>query len=539
MKHMMRYVYRLMVCFLCGGPLVTAAQTPAVALSEPFPEPSADGWDKLVLLPNGNTCYLHLDKNVGISVALYNEKRELVVSDKINGKQWDSNDLNDTEIDGVYEINGQVVIFLQQLVKFRPNLFRIVIDGNTGRWVQEDRIGELPTVLHREAVALENLASHDFYVAKDPYSGYYAVASFAGGELSRKENAAERVRVMHFSPAHELVSQAYYTLPDSAYTYFSFLDMAVEGKNSVYMCTVGFNTKRSEGAPQSQVLVSALKAGRQTFINQPLDYTANFGAAYASLQWTPAAKYLQLFLAAATAPRSKPGERGLFMNLLDPATCSVQLQNPLNPALTAGNLQPQLLSVSGDGSTLLQFEQMQQFNQAQGKNIYNLMHTNLNDIRICSINAQGEADSGYVISKMQVANGAFRPLYLQRKNRGTWVFRNRIAALNTTPYLSFDLVHTSHGDYTLFNDYIQHLDRGGTFEGRKPLRYLVEANTVCYHYNKGVGERLFLFGTPMTDKAYYCMLGASDRSTAGNHYATILITRTAAEKKAQIAWITF
>jgi hypothetical protein len=536
---MMRYVYRLVICFLCGAPLAAAAQTPKVALSEAFPEPSADGWDKLVLLPNGNTCYLHLDKNDGISVALYNEKKELVVSDKINGKQWDIRDMNDTEIDGVYEINGQVVIFLQQLIKYRPSLFRIVIDGKTGHWVQEDKIGELPTVLHREAVALQNLASHDFYVVKDPNSGYYAVAFFAGGELSRKENAAERIQVMHFSPTHELVNQAFYTLPDNAYTYFNFLDMAVEGKNSVYLCTVGFNTKRTEGAPQSQVLVSALKAGQQAFVHQPLDYTANFGGAYASLQWVPAVNRLQLFLAAAPEPRSKPEERRLFMNYLDPATCSLQLQRPLSTGLTAANAQPQLLSVAADGSALLQFEQMQQFSQAQGKNIYNMMHTNLNDIRVCSINAQGEADSGYVISKMQVANGAFGPLYLQRKNRGTWVFRNRIAALNTTPYLSFDLVHTSHGDYTFFNDYIQHLDRGGTFEDKKPLRYLAEANTICYRYDKGVGERLFLFGTPMTDKAYYCMLGASDRSMAGDQYATILITRTAAGKKAQIAWITF
>jgi hypothetical protein len=533
---MMRYVYRLMVCFLFG-PLIAGAQTPQVSLSEAFPEPAADGWDKLVLLPNGNTCYLHLDKNDGISVALYNEKKELVVSDKISGKQWDTRDMNDTEIDGVYEINGQVVIFLQQLIKYKPTLFRIVIDGATGHWVQEDKLGELPTVLHRDAVALENLASHDCYVAKDPASGYYAVAFFAGGELSRKDNAAERIQVLHFSPKHELLNQAFYNLPDNSYAYFSFLDMTVNGANGVYLCTVGFNTKRAGDAPQSQVLVSALKAGQQAFTHQPLDYTANFGGAYADLQWSPAANRLQLFLAAAPEPRSKPDERRLFMNYLDPVNCSLQLQHPLAGELSANNAQPQLMTMTADGSALLQFEQMQQF--TQGKNVYNMMHTNLNDIRVCNISPQGDADTGYVIPKMQIANGAFGPLYLQRKNRGTWVFRNRVPALNTTPYLSFDLVHTTHGDYTFFNDYIQHLDRGGTFENKKPLRYLVEANTVCYHYEKGKGERLFLFGTPQTDKAYYCMLGASDRNTGSNRYATILITRTGTDKKAQIAWISF
>ena len=48
-------------------------------------------------------------------------------------------------------------------------------------------------------------------------------------------------------------------------------------------------------------------------------------------------------------------------------------------------------------------------------------------------------------------------------------------------------------------------------------------------------EKVFV----QTDKAYYCMLGASDRNTGGNRYATILITRTGTDKKAQIAWISF
>jgi hypothetical protein len=532
---MMRYVYTLMSCLLCA-PVLLPAQSPQVSLSEAFSEPSADGWDKLVLLPNGNTCYLHLEKNEGIRVAIYNAQGVLTATEKIGGRGWDAADMNDVEIDGVYAINGQVVLFLQQLIKYKPTLFRVVIDGNTGRLLQEDRIGELPTVLHRDAMALNNLAAHDFYVARDPHSGYYAIASFAGGELQRKENPAERIQVMHFSPDHQMINQAYYTLPDNAFTYFSYLDMTVEGRSAVYLCTVGFNTKRSGEAPQSGVLVSALRAGQPAFTHQALDYTANYGGVYADLQLTADGKRLQLFLAGNDA-KGKADERRLFMNYLDAVTCSLQVQRPLNDYVSALNAQPQLITIAADGATLLQVEQMQPF--TQGKNVYNMQHTNLNDIRVYNINAAGEADSGYVINKLQVANGFFEPLYLQRRNRGAWVFRNRKAALNTTPYMSFDLLHTNHGDYTLFNDYILHLDRGGAFEEKKPFRYLTEANAICYHYAKGKGERLFLFGTPATDKAYYCMLGASDRNTEGNLYATILLTRTGAERKAQIAWIRF
>ncbi|KAA2238639.1 hypothetical protein F0L74_20660 [Chitinophaga agrisoli] len=535
-----RSVSLFILCIIAGFP-IAMAQTPQVALSASFPEPSADGWDKLVLLANGNTCYLHFDKSDGIQTALYNANRELLASDKISGKGWDTRDMNDTEIDGVYEINGQVVIFLQQLIKYKPNLFRIVIDGNTGHWVQEDKIGELPTVLHRDAIALNNLASHDFYVAKDPYSGHYAVAFFAGGELSRKETPRERIKVLHFAPDHQLLNQAFYTLPDSTtYPYFSYLDMAVQGKNSVYLCTVAFNTKKMEDRPQSEVWVSALKAGQTEFTHQPMGYTANFGNAYADLQWSPVTQKLQLLLLAAPEAKAKPDERRYFMNYLDAATCALLQQRPLQldkiaPGPYSG--QPQLMTVQPNGITTLQLEQMQEF--SQGKNVYNMLHTTLGDVGICSISPAGQEDSGYVVPKQQVANGGFQPLYLQRKNRGAWVFRNRVPALNTTPYLSFDYIHTAHGDYTLFNDYLQFLDRGGQFEDRKPLRYLTEANIICYYHSGAQTERMFLFGKPETDKAYYCMLGASDRKAGENKYATILITRTAAEKKAQIAWITF
>ncbi|HEU4551874.1 MAG TPA: hypothetical protein VFS25_03535 [Chitinophaga sp.] len=539
----MRYVCLFILCSLCFYSTTLQAQLPEVSLSAAFPEPAADGWDKVVMLPGGNTCYLHFDKSQGIQVNMYNTAHELAATETITGAQWNTRSMNDTEIDGVYAINGQVVVFLQQLIKYKPCLFRIVINGTTGRLVQEDKIGELPTVLHREAFAIGCLASHDFYVAKDPASGYYAVAFFTGGELQRKEDPSKRIQVMHFSPEHQLLNQAYYSLPDSsALPYFNFLDMAVQGSENVYLCTVGFNTKRNGSLPQSEVIISVLKNGQTAFVHQPLAYTANFGNAHASLQWAAAAKRLQMLLVAAPDPKAKPDERQSFLNYLDPASGALQ-QSPLSlNKLANGNTAytglPQLLAVQPNGSAIVQLEQMQQF--TQGKNVYNMQHTNLDDIGICSISPAGVTDSGYVISKLQVANGSIEPLYLQRKQRGTWVFRNRVAALNTTPYLSFDYIHTNtHGDYTLFNDYLQQLDRGGTFEAKKPLRYLTEANTVCYHYLNGQAERLFLFGTPQTDKSYYCMLGASDHNVQQHTYATLLITRTGEARTACIAWLRF
>jgi hypothetical protein len=163
----------------------------------------------------------------------------------------------------------------------------------------------------------------------------------------------------------------------------------------------------------------------------------------------------------------------------------------------------------------------------------------MNNIGVRHIDTAGVDQSGYSLVKMQVANGVYEPLYLQRKQKGQWVFRNRIQALNTTPYLSFEYLPTAHGTYILFNDYLQYLDPGGTNTDKKPLRYLTEANIVCYRCTDATQERLFLFGNPETFKGYYCMLGASDYQYDKSTYATIMITRKGEEKKACIAWVEF
>ncbi len=85
-------------------------------------------------------------------------------------------------------------------------------------------------------------------------------------------------------------------------------------------------------------------------------------------------------------------------------------------------------------------------------------------------------------------------------------FRNRIQVLNTTLIFRMNILPTPKATYIIFNDYLAYLDQGGTHQDKKPMRYLTEANTVCYRCTDANQERLFLFGTPETFKGYYCML---------------------------------
>ncbi|WP_212004330.1 hypothetical protein [Chitinophaga sp. HK235] len=542
----MNYIRSVVLFFFFFCPAACLAQVPIVTLGPAVEEP-LDGWDKLMQLKNGNTCWLHFSKKEGLRVSVYDPKRELIATDSVVSSLWNSTDIESTEIDGIYEINGQPVVFLQQLVKYIPVFFRLVLDPQSGKLIREDRLGELPSVQHRSVYVQENLATHDCYVEKDPNSDYYAVAFFNGTEIQRNDSVRERIRVLHFSPSHELIHTGFYYLSDSSYSYFSYIHMSVQGKEKVYMGTVGFNTKRKGSEPWSKVIFSALSPDSATFAHRELDYTANYGDVSGYLQYVPLRDEVRMLL-------NVPGQRsdgssGIFMNTLlasGKLRKHIQLSFPelsRNAQINLGYKDepykgaPQRVLMEPDGKCTLLMETLTRFKQ--GNNQINKLHTNMGDVGIALLDTAGREDETLAVTKYQSITGVCEPFYQHRRAKSEWVFRNKIAALNTNTYLSYDYVRIPNASFVLFNDYLQYLDTGGQDKVKKPLKYINDANFVCYRFYNGKMERLFLFGNPEVTKGYYCMMGAADYDSAKRIYATVMISRKGTEKKACVAWVQF
>ncbi|PSL43368.1 hypothetical protein CLV51_10857 [Chitinophaga niastensis] len=522
------------------------AQVPIVTLGPAFEEPG-DGWDKLMQLKNGNTIYLHFSKKDGLQVSVYNVQRELAVADTVRGQLWNAGDMESTEIDGIYEINGQPVIFLQQLVKYIPVLYRLVLDGQTGKLIREDKLGELPTIQHRSVFVQDNLASHDCYVEKDPNSDYYAVALFAGGAIQKNDSIHERIQVIHFSPAHEIINKGWFYLQDTSYNYFSYINMTVQGPGKVYLGTVGFNARRKDSEPWSKVIFSVLSPDSATFAHHVLDYTADFGNVSGCIQVASAAEQVRMLLH--VPAQQTDGSSGIFMNTFNASSGKLRKHLQLSFPELSKNVQlnlgykndyqgtPQRLLLNEDGSSTLLMENLTHFKQ--GNTQINKLHTNLGDIGISLLDTAGRESMTLAVSKYQVITGICEPFQLQRRNKSEWIFRNKIAALNTNTYLSYDYISVREATFVLFNDYLQYLDTGGQDKVRKPLKYAADANFVCYRFYNGKMERLYLFGVPEVTKGYACMMGASDYNQHSRVYATIMIARKGTEKKACIAWVKF
>lgn len=368
---------------------------------------------------------------------------------------------------------------------------------------------------------------------------------FTGAAIQKNDSIHQRIQVLHFSPAHEVINRGWFYLSDTSYSYFSYINMAVQGKERVYLGTVGFNVKRKESDAGPKVLFSMLPVDSSTFTHQVLDYTAGYGNVGGEIQVAAAQVRMLLYVPS----RLKDGSSGVMMNTFQEATGKLKKHVMLSFPELSRNVQqnlnykedykgaPQRLLLNEDGSSTLLMESLSFYKQ--GNTQVNKLHTNLGDIGITQLDADGKENTTMAVSKYQVITGICEPFQLQRRHKSEWVFRNKIAALNTNTWLSYDYIPGADMAFVLFNDYLQYLDTGGQDKVRKPLKFAVDANFVCYRFYKGKMERLYLFGMPEVTKGYACMMGAADYNATTQQYATLLISRKGLEKKANIAWIKF
>lgn len=550
----LRAVPVLICCALLSTLSIHAQTTDAhVTFSAPIEEP-ASGWCKLLLLKNGNTCFLRFTRRDGILVGVYDTAHALLQTDTITSNLWDVRSMADAELDGVYEINGQVVIFIQQLIKYKPTLIRMVLDGQNGRLVREDKLGELASIQKRQVYALNNAASHDCYVEKDPRSGYYAVAFFNGTELAHDSTDATHVQVVHYAPDHHEIHRASYYTPDSSYDYYSYLHMQVQGGDAVYLASMAFNTHTSKREEDSRLMIARLGATDTAFRFQAADRQHNAGYANGMLQCQPGqpVRLLVTMMPVEMSKKKVQGNLPVYYLSFDPQTLKPLDQEILPMAAASSYARAHLQyqdDYSGmlqqwlplaDGSSLLLQESVRQF--IQGGSTFNKTITGLGDVGITRLDASGKEQQAVVMNKIQSAAGTYEPFYQYRRNKTEWSFRNRTSGPTVNGFLSYAFVQNTKGDYFLYNQLVS-TTPGDYTVATRPLRAITDAGLVCYHYVDGQMLQLQLFPprTSLTEapKFYACMLDASADDATRNRYATVMIEHNDTERKAYLAWISF
>ncbi len=543
----------LSLALLTGS--VAKAQPTDVKYSTSFDEPN-NGWNKVMQLSNGNTFLFNFSKD-GIEVTVYNQNRAFASKKVLQSKVWEPRKMNGSVIEGLYEIDGKPVIFLQQLLDRTPTLFRIILDPNTGAMLKEENINELQRYGAGAgyAMAFGKVEKADFQVEKDPQSDCYAIVNFN----SFAEESDNRIQIVHYNGSHKEINRANY--PSQGFKYINLIGLTVHSDNHIIACAYGFNTAAS-GGKDSRVIVSKLNAGDTNFINNQLENTDNFRNTEAVMQFNPGTGLVQLLTLTKGATKGRgftPGITtyyGTLYTLIDPKSMHIvsSKQTSSNYADKVAKSEygvakgfrgmPQNMVINPDNSTTIMSEEMtlDQIIGSYGSVSY---RTHLNNIGLTDYDVKGNEVGGTMIPKEQMANGLIEPLYIYNKSKGFWSFMGLGWTRGVAPnnaFLSYDYVATPDGRYVIFNDYPENIERKAEkkYNKIKQVVAISEANTMCYKVNGSKVEEHYLFGAPKDDSySKFCYVESSHFNPKTKTYATLMVSRDGRKKEAKVAWIQF
>lgn len=128
-----------LLCCLCFSVFSLFAQDYPFEISEPVDVP-LPGWNKVVLMRNGNTLLLHFETHKGIIVKVFDKNHKEIASQKDFTKILDANAFDRSRLDYIGDINGEAVVFISQPVDNKKTLVRLNIDAATGKLLKEEKV---------------------------------------------------------------------------------------------------------------------------------------------------------------------------------------------------------------------------------------------------------------------------------------------------------------------------------------------------------------------------------------------------------------
>lgn len=542
----------LLIGLLAVSAITIYAQSPKIEMSGPFDEPD-DGWNKLLQVKNGNTLFFHFSKK-GIAVTVYDKTRKVIAESTITSELWEARKLRGSTINGLYEINGEAVLFLTQIVNRSVTLYRLRINTSTGALTEEKQISSIEEYKAgaRWAMIYGGVDPNGFYVEKDPFSDSYGVVSVN----SFAHVSGERIRLALYNGVHEKQCNLFYGAPGN-FKYLKFISMVVTDKNAL-LCVYGFNTEAS-GGKDSRIILSKVNDEKSAFQHNLLEFTDDFRATTGIMQYNPGSHLVQLLTLTLTSSKSQffTGKTTSYylplISYVDPETLSIAFTKPVLCEKVGAYIAehfndkngyagiPQNMVINKDNSTTIITEELTQKTLTDGNTGMAVsQQTALGNIGVSEMDNAGVEKEGYGITKSQLSNGLITSFNQAEKTKGVWTYQQvPMMQVKNNHFLSFDYVNTDKNKYILFNDVTENFEKSDK-EKKKTIIGISECNTLCYKLEDGKVGKSYLFGKPKDDSHnMFCYIQSSNYMKETNTYATLAVERNKRDKQSRIIWATF
>jgi hypothetical protein len=514
----------------------TDAQFKTIAAGPLFQEPEK-GYAKILQLKNGNTLFVHITYKDGIEVQVYNAEHKQKSFKTITPRYGN---LKRALIEGIFEIQENVVLFIAEGEGRTPVLNRLIIDGNTGALKEEEKIAELNKAGLGQgyAILFGRVPSPDFFIRKDPSSDNYALVMLNSFESDRNK----RLQIVFYGSDHKEISRAYYNSPEDKYKYMNYLDMAVIGKEKVSVLAYAYNT-RASGGKESELVLATLDAGARNVTLDELDFTKDMVINGGITRFNPVSKTIVLLAAAKAEKRSN--EYVSFLATIDPYKRKLISNTIVYPEqANEKNMDlfgkkhpytgmPQNLFINNDGSYSIVYQEIINYIQEHGDGTSST-YTDLENLAVSKYDAAGKETASYLVPMSQRVFKSFLHTFYHSKREGTAQFLDEGGQ-----YKSFAYLDGKDKSYILINDIEENsesLKKGKLTR----IQGVKECDGVYVEIsgNEVLPERRFVFGKPENKHEHDLGLFAvSDYDREHNVYVTLKLEREGRGKNVQLIWL--
>lgn len=536
MRPLLALSLSLFVCLLSNAQFKTIAQGPV------FEEPET-GFSKILQLKNGSTMFFHVTVKDGINLKIYDASRKQKAEKHIEpayGK------LKEASIDAIFEVNGDGVLLVSEIASNTPVLYRLVIDGKTGKLKEEKQVAELRkyNMGSGYAMAFGGVPTPDFYVRKDAYSENYAVAMLNSFESDR----SRRIEIIFFGQDHKEISRAFYSSPDNKYKYLRYVDMTVIGKDKVSVLAYAYNTK-SSGGKESELVLANLDAGAKSVTLHELNFSKDEVVRGGITRYNPVTKKIILL---AAAQIGKSNKYSAILATVDPFQKSIDKARTIYPVHANEKStelfgekngfqgMPQNMFINNDGSYSIVFEELTViasssssagFSFGSGRTSFT---TELGNLAVLRFDNEGKEAGSYLIPKNHrlVATRLSSFYHSEREGSAQLLgYGNQ--------FKSFAYLNGKDKTYILFNDIEKNEE--SVMKGKLTT---IQGVGECdgFYYNiagkETMPSRSYVFGKPESKKENNLGLFAiSDYNSETNTYVTLKLEKEGRDKGVRIVWL--
>lgn len=536
----MKYLFLLVLTISLYTPYATANTH---ELSEPL-DITKEGWYKVLQMSNGNTMLFVFELRKAIEVKIFDKDRKEIASNRSIGKVISMSDLERSDLHGIYEINGDGVIFISQTINTLPTLVAMRFSAETGKLIKEEKLLESESYKKR----------NEYHVVRASSGNGYAVFCMKNIEANFKEP----IFLQRFDEEHHATATIQIDDDRENYDYVNHIGTTIDEEDGIIVALNCRTIIHHPDVIQSNLLLCYLAPGSTTFSQVLTKMPVEYGPYFTTHSYNDFGKKINFFLTNAMKGTFNNGvseyER-LFFNTNMMMYDVANLGN-MNHGYIIHRKANELLQEHTDTNHVTDPIPMRIYTNKFGSNTIvseeieqNYLYKNINtggtllgSITVTLVNDRGSETWSTIIPKSQVLANLLTPYEVHERGKRKQLFRQYDTYTDWLyQFASFNSYVTEKGDcYIIYNDLKSNFERGigdnidtsSTFGNDN---HIMNTDAICYKVGKRkTVEKSLLIENPEGNHAVF--VESADFSNQTNTYAALIAQGPGKDYKFRVVW---